>query len=389
MRHARLPRLLPGVGTFLVTLAPVLLGQDQVAPRDLTHEASFPKPFTSITGLRELSDGRLLISDRTERHVSLLDFDVGTADQIGRRGRGPGEYEIPAQLLALPGDTSLLVDFGNLRLTYITSDGTLAGSISMVHESGVIVLPACADAAGRIYFTGQGAVRSTRGAPGTPTDSTPILRWEPAADRFDTVAMQASTPRRAGAMRLGEGRFNALSLHSQPFTPVDAWAVASDGRIAIARATGYRVDWIRPNGRQTQGPDVPFRPVRITDAEKEAWAERLSHSTVQMVTDGSRRGGSRAFQLPKPDITEIDFPDVMPPFLSDGAHLTPEGELWIQRTQPNSEQRPLFDVFNNDGERIGQVRLPEGRKLTGFGAGTLYAVAVDEDDLQWLERYKR
>jgi hypothetical protein len=388
MRHTRLPGLLPGIGTFLITLAPALFGQDQVSTLELIHEASFPEPFTSITGLRELSDGRLLIADRTERHVSLLDFGTGTIIRLGRQGGGPGEYEIPARLLPLPGDSSLLVDFGNLRLTRITPDGRFEQSISTLHESGAMILPVGADAFGRVYFTGQGSVRTTPGRRGAGADSTPIIRWELDTDRFDTVAMQARTPRHSGAVRLGDGRFHAAALHSQPFTPVDAWAVAWDGRVAVARATTYRVDWTHPNGWQTQGPDVPYRPVRITDAEKEAWAERLSGSAVQMLSTGGA-GRSRSFQLPKPDITDVDFPDVMPPFPRDAAHVTPEGELWVKRSQAIGEKQHLFDVFNSDGERIVQVWLPEGRRLVGFGRGTLYAVAVDEDDLQWLERYKR
>ena len=91
--------------------------------------------------------------------------------------------------------------------------------------------------------------------------------------------------------------------------------------------------------------------------------------------------------MPRPDIDEVDFPDYMPPFGTSAVRITPDGEVWVQRTQPSSEQRPLFDVFDESGNRVRQVRLPAGRELVGFGSRWVYAVAVDEDDLQWLERY--
>jgi hypothetical protein len=34
------------------------------------------------------------------------------------------------------------------------------------------------------------------------------------------------------------------------------------------------------------------------------------------------------------------------------------------------------------------VELAPGRRLLGFGRGTVYAARIDEDDLQWVERYR-
>ncbi len=79
----------------------------------------------------------------------------------------------------------------------------------------------------------------------------------------------------------------------------------------------------------------------------------------------------------------------MPPFLSGASRVTPEGELWVERAQPAKETRPTYDVFDSGGQLIRQVVLPASRRLIGFGTGVLYAVRVDDDDLEWLERYRR
>jgi hypothetical protein len=64
-----------------------------------------------------------------------------------------------------------------------------------------------------------------------------------------------------------------------------------------------------------------------------------------------------------------------------------DGRLWIQRTTRAGAPQ-TFDIFDSDGERIEQVILPQGRRLLGFGRGTVYAVIKDEFDLEYVERYR-
>jgi hypothetical protein len=96
-----------------------------------------------------------------------------------------------------------------------------------------------------------------------------------------------------------------------------------------------------------------------------------------------------AFRPPRPNIDEQDWPEVKPPFVASSPRTSPEGELWIEVSQPASVQTELWDVIDARGRRIRQVVLPEGRRLVGLGEGTVYTVRRDADDLEWLERYRR
>ncbi len=357
-------------------------------------EAVFPEPFTSVSGLRELSDGRILIADRTEKHVSFVDFATGSMREIGRVGGGPGEYQSPGGLVALPHDYTLLLDLANLRLTRIAPDGKLEmESWPMMSPNG-FVRPSAADAQGRLFYSASGGMRIGRGGgeASTPPDSVPIIRWDPATDVTDTVGMfysPSATSLGGGNISFSTGRSGRISLagfRRQPFSPMDAWAALPDGSVAVARATTYRMDWYR-NGVSTAGPTIEYDPIRINQAEKEAWADGQSNQHGMFVAgDG---GGSRALEMARPDIDEIEFPDYKPPFPVSGIRATPDGQIWVQRYQRHNEERALFDVFNEHGGLIKQVLLPAGRRLIGFGDGVLYAVMTDEDDLEWLERYRR
>ena len=363
-------------------------------------EATFPEPFTSVSGLRELSDGRILIGDRTEKHVSFIDFATGSMRQIGRVGEGPGEYQSPGGLVALPDDYTLLLDLANLRLTRIAPDGKLdMESWPMLRQNGLL-RPTAADAQGRLFYSASGGMRMALGggAASTPPDSLPIIRWDPATDVTDTVGTfysPSATGRGGGGGNISfnsgrSGRISLAGFRQQPFSPRDAWAAVPDGGVAVARAMTYRMDWYR-NGVSTAGPAIEYDPIRITKDEKEAWADRQANQTATFVAigGGGGRGGGGTFEVPRPDLDEIDFPDYKPPFPVSGVRATPDGQIWVQRYQRHDEDRALFDVFNERGELVKQVRLPAGRRLVGFGDGVLYAVMTDEDDLQWLERYKR
>jgi hypothetical protein len=48
----------------------------------------------------------------------------------------------------------------------------------------------------------------------------------------------------------------------------------------------------------------------------------------------------------------------------------------------------VIDVFDGSAKKTGEVLLPVGCRVVGFGRGTVYLARTDQDDLQWLERYR-
>jgi hypothetical protein len=83
----------------------------------LNHE------FSSITGFRELPDGRIMVSDGIDEVLVRANFATQRMDTIGRSGQGPGEYKSPDALHPLPDGATLVVDLGNGRLSIFGADG--------------------------------------------------------------------------------------------------------------------------------------------------------------------------------------------------------------------------------------------------------------------------
>jgi hypothetical protein len=162
--------------------------------------------------------------------------------------------------------------------------------------------------------------------------------------------------------------------------------VARDGRVAVARAEPYRVEWLVPGGSKITGSTVTYEPVRVTEEDKEAFSNRSAVGV--MVTSGSEGSGSRTVTIPAPDADELDWPNVKPAFHRSGISVAPDGTAWVRRYVAHDAPE-LYDVFDGSGNRTRQVELPAGRRLEALGDGCLYLVRVDEDDLQWIEKYER
>ena len=351
-------------------------------------EAVYPEAFSLVRGIRELSDGRLLVADPLSQVLLLADLETGLADTLGSVGPGPGEYRQPDGLFALPGDSTLLVDLGNARLTVIAPDGSFAETMPMTQSSGgpgqgmLILIPRGVDEGGGIYFQPFGSPRA-----GIP-DSAVVSRYQRGSGVVDTVAW-VKLPEIEQRVS-GGGSDRQVRLSPVPLSPEDAWAVAPDGRVAIVRSPDYRLDWVEPDGVIREGERIDYDPVRIGRAEKEEWASgAVGGLRVSMTVDNgqrrlafSRGGDSGA----GPDIDALDWPKVMPPILGDGIWVRSCGEVWVQRSRPAGEA-PVIDIFGADARVKARVSLPEGREIVGFGPGTLYLVGTDDLGLQWLERY--
>ena len=383
-----------GVGTaaLLAMVLPTTGEGQQTSLRNPT--AVFSEGFSFVSRVRELPDGRVIVADPLGQVLLIVNMDEEWADTVGRVGAGPREYRQPDAVFALPGDSTLLVDLGNARLITLGPDGTFGSTapIAQGEPSGpglggmMIVLPSAVDGQGNVYFRpmmgGMGPGRS-------PPDSAPVVRWHRGTSRFDTVAtvkLQELSISNTG------GRNNMMQrMEPVPYSMQDGWDVGADGSVVVVRSNPYRVEWYRTGEAPVRGPAVDYRPRGVSRADKEAWEQRIGNGLSVGVTmdNGQRqmsfgRGGRGGFGGTRA-LDDYPWPDVMPAFDPGRVWATPDGKVWVQRY--GTGDAPEFDVFDGQGRRTGQITLPAGRRVVGFGSGTVYLVMTDEFDLLYLERY--
>ena len=356
--------------------------------------ARIEEPYTSIAAVRELADGRVLVVDSRDKLLQLVDLRSGSTSRIGREGAGPGEYRSPSGVFPLPNGEALLADPAQARFLRIDAVGKVVETLS--YPEGIVpgMRVRATDAAGRVYFEGASLGMPGGGPDGgiLVADSLPVIRWDRSTGKVDSLMLVKGPQIRVAVS--GQGNSRNFGVRRQPFSSRDGWTVGSDGRIVVVRSDPYRVDTRSATGERTRGAVVALQEIPVTQTDKDAYLKAQQTERRSMSVAGDGRGAPRQAApssgppVPPPGADEFDWPARMPYFDAASVQMSPTGELWSERTRVRGDDIPVYDVFSADGRLVRRVTFPARTRLIGFGAGTLYAARSDEDDLQYLERYR-
>jgi hypothetical protein len=378
------------VAVTVCLMAPALGAQSVPRVALGKADAQLPDPFDNVSAVRELRDGRVIVADRMAKTVTLADFRSGHATAIGREGQGPGEFAFPTGLVALPGDTTLLVDPGQRRFLVIDPAGKPTALVSFPNGMMGLVRVKGADRQGRIYLQG-GGINGGMGASlgggqpvGNLPDSVTVLRWDRAGNHIDTLG-RVKTPSTQMATS-GSAGARSVVMRQQPFSPQDEWTVAPDGRVGVLRVSDYHAEWWTPAGQRVAGPPVSYAKAPVTQADKDRFTQASNNprGRFNVTVGGPGRG---AAPPPPPQLSEPDWPQYKPPFRDGTAQVAPDGSLWVQRY--GADGAPLvYDVFDAKGNLARQVQFPKAARLAGFGAGSVYVATTTDDELETLGRYR-
>lgn len=387
-----------GIPSIVAAQRPLVIGKP---------DAEHGEPFSQIVGIRELRDGRVIVSDSRDRLVQVIDFKGGAA-QIGREGTGPGEYAQPGPIVALPGDTSAMWDGRNRRYLIFTPDAKPGKDFRLEPPEGLgnrgygafaATVPRGMDAKGNIYFQGSPFIPLTDDGI-VPADTVPVIMFNRATQRPETVAYM-HPQKGAAQVKPGPGGrgLNISNGLGNPLVPLDEWTALPDGRVAVARGENYRLDIYAARRVTIAGAPVAYERIPVGDAIKseilEARRRQLSSGT------GSPRSGpnGQVNQIPEDvrarlmaEMMNVEpWPEFMPPFMRGAMFARSNAgvtQIWVMRTKRAGSQPTMYDVFDASAKLIGRVQLPAKVQVLGFGNGMLYAIRQDGDDLQYLQRYK-
>jgi hypothetical protein len=395
--------------------------------------------FGSISTVRPLPGGRVLVNDLVRRQLLLLDStfareaviaDTTAATANAFSGRTAG-------LIAYRGDSSLFIDPTSLSMLVIDGAGKVARVMAVPRPNdaqfmigGPFGTPGF-DSKGRIVYRGftrpnlppppsgnepQGRIQ----VPQQP-DSAPILRVALDTRTLDTASFFKIPKTSAKVSQDDNGRVSVMMIMN-PMPVVDDWTLLADGTLAIVRGADYHIDWLAPDGSRTSTPKVPFEWQRLSDEAKatfldsaktaaEANRARMMSATsggalpatagggpggggaqtfvMRMDGGGPPAGGGAApaaspggatMSMMPPSINMIpvsEMPDYRPAFGTGATRADLDGNLWI-RTSKVANGGPVYDVVNRQGMLIDRVAFPFGRVIAGFGPNVIYLGVRDD-----------
>lgn len=382
--------------------------------------AATREPLGSAAGVRQLSDGRLLVNDATGHRLVLFDSALANGRVIAdttpdtRKAYGSG----PGRIIAYLGDSTVLVDPVALSLVIIDPAGGLGRTVSAPRPGDAMSLAvevghAAFDSRGLLVYGDVNGRCSPRGCtPGparhvrptatpaaaasplsyTAHDSVAVLRADLATHRIDTVGYVAKPFMfGSGVDRAADGtptiRDTVVLLPNY-----DDWALMADGSVAFVRGFDYHIDWLSADGTRSSSPKVPHEWHRLSDDDKQAIIDSARHvvdsadrvnALVQARADSLVRakGGTATGPVSIVHVwpSPADLPDYRPiiPVLTAGAvRADADNNLWIRETPAvlpgGAAVASVYDVVDRGGRLIDRITVPAGLTVVGFGRGVVY-----------------
>ncbi len=363
----------------LVTISiAAVLGFQEPAPVTLKPStATLNEEFTFASSVRELRDGRVIITDSRESRIIVADLRTGGIAPIGRTGAGPGEYTWVSPVFALGGDSTLMADSDGRR--WFVLDGARIVA-TLPPDSRPIVATGGETVRGADRF-GNVIVNVTPRPPSgvsstTYKDSVWIVRVSLATGRVDTIARARAVSYTKEVGRDAAGHITSMrNIAFPPYALEEPAVLCSDGWLAVVRLDPYRVDWRSPTGAWTRGQTLIFQKIAVTAREKRAYMERLAKSA-------GRPAASPDMYSP--------WPTVVPPVEPQApraAMCTLDGRVLVNRTKTADQPGTRYDLVDHRGVRVMQLALAASERIVGFGSHSVYVVTTDDDGLQRLRRH--
>ena len=401
-----------------------------VRPLGPVVRVSPPGVLGSVSAVRALPEGNLIVHDLARRQVLLLDSNLRKvrtiADTTAMTGMAYGARL--CGLMAFAGDSTLFIDPASNSMAIIDPEGNVARVIAVpsVEDANLLVggpfgTPGV-DPRGNIIYRGYGRAKglplrvSEQAAPelASKPDSAPLFRVALATRERHVVGQVAIPMQSASSSFDATGRITGTVLYVTPLPIVDAWALLPDGRIAVVRGADYHVDWLMLDGQWSSTPKIPFNWRRLDDVERERVLDsvrtefgrerdrldqlgrRLSGDSRALMSAGSESAlaAGTVFTLTRPGVTSgasrmqltipvvrlvsaAELPDYYPAFKTGALRVDAEGRLWVLTTEP-SRLGPIYDVIDGKGELVDRVRLPFGRVIAGFARGVVFMGVLDD-----------
>lgn len=381
-------------GVLIALLASQLahsLAAQELPIRDLPKPVrEIEDPFSLILSTRELRPGLLVVSDGEEGQVSLVDFARGSKSPLGRKGGGPGEYNLAAAVFRLAGDTLWILD-GQGGAARIVSFGPdlKAGTTFIIQlfdqqDTTIVQGAMFNDTRGRLYSTAMKLRMSGTGA--IIPDSMDLVWFDPRATRMvRNLVARVRTPSTGKQDIQRQGGNIKVSTPFPGLLPADAWVAFPDGRVAIVRGANYRVEFILPNGSKPSPTVIPYERYRVTEADKKAELDEVRRQTAQQMTMLRKMmpaGVTLDVEVTPPPSWPAEYPPVVPL----GALPAPNGDLWVRRSIPAKLERERWDVIDRSGRLVARWQLPTKVALVALGTGSVYTARIDQDDLRYVQR---
>jgi hypothetical protein len=308
----------------------------------------------------QLTDGRIVVANN---QVELRFFDATGRylTTVGRRGRGPGEYEQLLRVFRAAGDTLLAWDVPFRRIDVRDPNGKLIRGFNIPNASSFAGLG------------GHGAVFVEYRLPdrqklGVQQDTVILRELHEDGTAGDLVARLPGTWHEMRLAR-GGGAWRGVELSGSAML-----AGGAHGAVYV-QGDEFTAYWFGDGGKLVAITRVRIPQTRVTAADRRENERRLSEQIArnpQVRVDPGQPPLLYATHLPQVTRLVVDS----------------EGRAWLRRWTRYDSRAAEWIVLERFGAPIARVTMPAALQPNDIGADYVLGLLSDDDGVQSIHKYR-
>jgi hypothetical protein len=331
-------------------------------------EASSEFELSNVVSAVRVAEDRVAVALGYLNEIRFYGLAGDYMGSAGREGGGPGEFRGIRGMWLFRGDSLAVYDYGNARITILTTEGRLGRVFPLGQVPGrPTPLPVAPFSDGS--FLGRAHLLGTEEgrAEGVHRGEVLFVRWSPTGEFLDSLAMRPDGERYFGTL---DGR---VMMASPPFSRAFAVTVQGDAWY-YGSMSRYEIEQFGEDGRLRRILRRRLEPRAVTPEERDAWVEQAEERWAQMPP------AALAWRLAMP------FPETFP--AHDAVLADSEGNLWVSRYARLPGESQTWDVYAPDGRFLSAVVMPAGGRVTDVGLDYVLGVWRDEFDVEQVRMYR-
>jgi hypothetical protein len=319
-------------------------------------ESAVPwQQFHRIGGVRQLSDGRVVVVDGGSREVRFFDSRGQFLHRFGGSGQGPGEFGgNPVLVPAFQSDSLLLFDPRPVRFHFLSTDADGYRLVRPATWSGAVPPVGFIDS-NLLVQLGNLQKPTTTGVYEIPL----TFAWTHIVTGNRTFVDSFTWRPQYMTKFVNNIAFGGLI----PFSSTPSAAVTRNGALVTEGAL--------PEIKEYNLEGRLQRIIRIYEPRR-----NITNTDIQRYVEVTG----------KPTNPDIPIPEMMPTF--ESLLVDDEGWLWAKVYEYDPEQRPAWVVFDPSGRAHGSIRTPVGLRVQQIAGDFMLGVWTDELGVEHVRKHR-
>jgi hypothetical protein len=318
---------------------------------------------------RRLVDGRIVVTDEMAHQLKFFSPTGSLLSAKGREGQGPGEFGYIWSVEHFAGDSLMVYDYSQRRVSILDSAGNFGRSFAVTFGPNYWAQGVLRDSL--VFLASPGEGRRRTDITGIYWDSTFFVLYRGPDLPVDTIGRYALSEQPG----LGGGQPRPYHFgHRMQFA-------LADDEFYMGSSVTYEIGRYTSRGELAALIRRKHVPVQVT-AERKARFREAYAALVQ-----TEEGGVSPEQLERTlrFVDNADYPDHFPAY---SAMLVDHvGNLWVEDYRVHTERESTWSVFDPEGRWVTSVRMPDGLQVLDIGDNHVLGFMKDDTGLERVALY--